>query len=459
MPSLRRRFLLGSRLLLALQVLTSGLVLASWLSVVRVSDGLSAWSSWRLAVLAFGTAAREQYVHQAHSFVEGGAGHLDHYEHAAEEAEARLSALSEIALPEAADIHAELERDHAAFTAWFAEQAQPALKLGVDRPAAVALHGEAEARIGRIEADTARLLEAVETKQASEQARLTGALKRAVLASVALAGLAAVVQLGVGRKLAGAVLDPLARLAGVATRFGQGDRAARADEGGDDELARLAIRFNAMFHAVAEAEDRRVRTERLAALGELSAAIAHELNNPLTVILGRTDDPVVRAEAEHASRVVRGLLGFARPGEEPEGPVDVGTLAAEAVSRQGPWADARDVELKLHTHATLRVLTSPSAARQILDNLLRNAIEAAPPGSNIEVRVDAEAVAVLDRGPGLPAALRPRLYEPFATGRADGTGLGLAVCQRIARAQGGAIQHEDRPGGGTVATWRPGRSG
>ena len=68
-----------------------------------------------------------------------------------------------------------------------------------------------------------------------------------------------------------------------------------------------------------------------------------------------------------------------------------------------------------------------------------------------------DAVSVLDRGPGLPATIRPRLYEPFSPGRADGTGLGLAVCQRIARAQGGSIIHEDRPEGGTIATWRPGR--
>lgn len=458
MPSLRRRFLLGTRLLLALQVLTSGLVLASWLSVVRVSEGLSDLSAWRLSVLAFGTAAREQYVHQAHSFVEGGAGHLDHYGHSAEDARARLDALQEIPLREAAPIRDELQRDHAAFSDWFARQAQPALQLGVDRPAAVALHSEAEERIAAIEADTARLLAAVERRQTAEQERLTRALTRAVLASMGLAALAALIQLGIARRLAGAVLDPLTRLAEVATRFGQGDRAARAPEGGDDELDTLARSFNAMFHAVTEAEDRRVRSERLAALGELSAAIAHELNNPLTVILGTATDPVVRHEAEHASRVVRGLLGFARPGEEPEGPVDIALLAAEAVSRHGPWADARDLVLELHDQGPLRAQVSPAAARQILDNLLRNAIEAAPAGTTIALRVSQDAVSVLDRGPGLPASLRPRLYEPFATGRADGTGLGLAVCQRIARAQGGSITHEDRSEGGTVATWRPGRT-
>ena len=459
MPSLRHRFLSGTRVLLGLQVLTSGLVLASWLSVVRVTDGLSELAAWRSSVLAYGSAAREQYVHQAHSFVEGGPGHLDHYGHAAEEAASRLDALGQIPLSEAAPIRAALEQDQAAFSGWFEADARPALIRGVDRAEAVALHEEAERRIARIEADTAKLLAAVERHQAGAQAAMEIALRRALLGSVALAGLAALLQFGIARRLASAVLDPLARLSEAAGRFGRGDRGARAPEGGDDEVNALAQSFNAMFTAVAEAEDRRVRAERLAALGELSAAIAHELNNPLTVILGLTEDAAVRAEAEHASRVVRGLLGFARPGEEPEGAVDLAALAAEAVSRHGPWADARDLTIELRSSGPVAVLTSPSGARQILDNLLRNAIEAAPPGSAVELHVGPDALSVWDSGPGIPAALHPRLYEPFASGRADGTGLGLAVCQRIARAQGGSITHEDRPGGGTIATWRPGRTG
>jgi signal transduction histidine kinase len=62
-------------------------------------------------------------------------------------------------------------------------------------------------------------------------------------------------------------------------------------------------------------------------------------------------------------------------------------------------------------------------------------------------------VRVHDRGPGLPEPVRRRLYEPFVTGRPDGTGLGLAVCQRVVRSLGGRIHHDDRPGGGTTATW------
>lgn len=456
MPSLRRRFLSGTGILVGIQLLTSGLVLASWWSVVQVSDGLSTLSGGRLSVLAYATAVREQYVHQAHSFVEGGPGHLDHYGHAAEEAASRLTALSVLPLAGAADTVRALEKDHEAFSRWFDEVADQELRPGVDRARAVDLHEEAEARVARIEDEVGALLAAVERRQTEEQDRLKVALQRAVLASVALALVSVGLQLGIARRLASAVLVPLTRLSEAATRFGSGDRAARATESGDEELDDLARSFNAMFAAVSTSEEQRVRAERLAALGEMSAAIAHELNNPLTVILGSTTDPVVGAEAEHASRVVRGLLGFARPGEEREGPVDLSRLATEAVSRHGPLADARDVTLELRASEPLSVTTTPAAARQILDNLLSNAIQAAPPGSTVEVEVDGEGLHVLDHGLGIPPVLRPRLYEPFATGRHGGTGLGLAVCQRIARAQGGALTHEDRSGGGTVATWRPG---
>ena len=67
--------------------------------------------------------------------------------------------------------------------------------------------------------------------------------------------------------------------------------------------------------------------------------------------------------------------------------------------------------------------------------------------------VSGVGVRVHDRGPGLPEVVRRRLYEPFVTGRPDGTGLGLAVCQRVVRSLGGTLRHDDRPGGGATATW------
>ena len=88
------------------------------------------------------------------------------------------------------------------------------------------------------------------------------------------------------------------------------------------------------------------------------------------------------------------------------------------------------------------------------DNLVRNAIEASPVGAEVVLElVPRVGVQVHDRGPGLREAVRRRLYDPFVTGRPEGTGLGPADCQRIVRSLGGTLRHDDRPGGGTTATW------
>ncbi|MCK6525991.1 HAMP domain-containing histidine kinase, partial [Myxococcota bacterium] len=264
---------------------------------------------------------------------------------------------------------------------------------------------------------------------------------------------------GLARGLGTGLIAPLDALGKVARRLGHGERAARAVEAGDLEVAELARGFNQMADRLRNDEEARVRAERLAALGELSAAVAHELLNPLTVILGDPRLKVgelreLRDEAEHARRVVEGLLGFARPGEEPATTVRLGELAERCVERLGPMADSRDLRLVVTGEEREALIASPSAARQVLDNLVRNAIEASPPGAEVEVElVPGLGVRVHDRGPGLPEAVRRRLYEPFVTGRPDGTGLGLAVCQRIARGLGGTLRHDDRPGGGTTATW------
>lgn len=428
MATLRQRFFVGTGLLLGLQVASAALALGSWQRVVAAGEREDAIAEQRVDVVALGSAIREAYVHQAHTYIEGGPGHLGHGGDQERFVTERLAALRATLPADDADLIDAIAADHAAFVAFFHEQVEPLARAGALDPArSSALHATTERLVGRTTAGVDALVRRLDARQAAERDAAGDALATAWWATAALTGAGVLVVAALARALARAVLAPEAQI-----------RAA---------------------------EDRRVRVERLAALGEMSAAIAHELLNPLAVILGHVrlaGDPSlepVRAEAEHARRVVEGLLGFARPGEEPAGPVDLADVVRDAVDRALPTADARGIELRAAIAAVPPVTASPSAVRQVLDNLVRNALEASPDGGVIDVELRAgPEIRVLDRGPGIPDAVRARLYEPFATGRDGGTGLGLAISQRIARAMGGRLVHEARDGGGTIASWRWGEA-
>jgi signal transduction histidine kinase len=448
MGSLRSQFRWTATGLAAVQLTAVGFGIVTWQSVLEATEREQVLADSRAAVDASRESARETYVHQAHTFIEGGTGHLHHLGEIEEALDADLTHVAELALPpESSAAVRDIRAALAASRAHFADTVVPMARTGaLDREAASAAHAS-------------RLTAVIDEEQRAQRRRIEGATRRAwqVTALATVVGL--VVAVLVARWLELRLIDPLGRLRAAADGFGAGRDDVTADESGNEELAAVSRAFNRMTRAVRSAQGARVRAERLAALGELSAAVAHELMNPLTVILGhpamRADNLApVRAEAEHARRVVQGLLGFARPGEEAPESIALSAAARAAAARVTPEADVRDVAIRVVEEGALVAMLSPGAVRHVLDNLIRNAVQASPPGSLVEVRVGTAAVEVLDRGPGIPVNVRDRLYEPFTTGRPDGTGLGLAVCQRVARGTGGSIDHESRTGGGTIARWR-----
>jgi signal transduction histidine kinase len=460
MGSLRSQFRWTATGLAATQLTAVGFGIVTWQSVLDATEREQDLADSRAAVDALRESARETYVHQAHTFIEGGAGHLHHLGEIEEALDADLTLVTEIALPPAGS--AAVQDIRAAITAsgtHFAEAVVPMARTGtLDREAASAAHATAERLAGVVATTISRLTAVIDEEQRAQRRRIEGATRRAwqVTALATVVGL--VVAVLVARWLELRLIDPLGRLRAAADGFGAGRDDVTADESGNEELAAVSRAFNRMTGAVRSAQGARVRAERLAALGELSAAVAHELMNPLTVILGhpamRADNLApVRAEAEHARRVVQGLLGFARPGEEAPESIALAAAARAASARVTPEADVRDVAIRVVEEAALVAVLPPGAVRHVLDNLIRNAVQASPPGSLVEVRVRIAAVEVLDRGPGIPVNVRDRLYEPFTTGRPEGTGLGLAVCQRVARGTGGRIEHEARTSGGTIARW------
>lgn len=305
------------------------------------------------------------------------------------------------------------------------------------------------------------------------------ALARSTTRDTAIIGLAALaIALALGAFFATKLTRPLERLAQRADAIAAGHITDTPPITGPGEIGVLAASVDEMAKRIAERAELAsalARGDRLASVGVMSAQVAHEINNPLTTVLGYAkllleDKPADHAdrmaleliadEAERMKKIIGGLLEYART---PQAATDSATAGSSE-----PWAVVKHVaalvapQLK-KARASLVIDVLPSkpiaieahALQQVLVNLVQNAAQALADGGTITIASKPAAggiatlITVTDDGPGIPAADRARVFDPFFTTKAPGTGtgLGLAVCKHLVATAGGAIEVGDGPSG------------
>jgi signal transduction histidine kinase len=244
--------------------------------------------------------------------------------------------------------------------------------------------------------------------------------------------------------------------------------------------ARLYESLWASYAELAAARAEMVKRERLAALGELSAIVAHEVRNPLGVIFNAVASlrrmlkaegdaamllDILAEESDRLNRIVRDLLDYTRPREPMLHPEEVPRVLQDGVDGAKSLQGSGDapVQFSIEVEPDLpRVPMDRHLIRQALVNALVNAIQAMPQGGVVQVLSRREThgsrgmlrIDVVDEGCGIPTELLHRVFEPFFTTKAQGTGLGLAVVKRIIEAHRGELSVESVPGRGTTFTLR-----
>jgi signal transduction histidine kinase len=248
------------------------------------------------------------------------------------------------------------------------------------------------------------------------------------------------------------------------------------------QLRQTQQELQTRIEAQLEAERRLIQAEKLAAVGEMAAGIAHELNNPLTTVTGftelvldelpedadnRPDLELVLKEARRARDVVRRLLDFSRRSESERTRVDINELLDDVLSLTGHLMHTSGVQLEVVLGKKLPwVSVDRNQMKQVFLNLFHNALQAMPTGGKLIVKTSTRQregrkwviASIKDTGVGISLEYRERIFEPFFTTRSGqgGTGLGLSVSYGIVSDHGGEIEVDSEVGKGTsFIVWLP----
>jgi len=269
---------------------------------------------------------------------------------------------------------------------------------------------------------------------------------------------------------------PISHMIDVIRQVKRGNLEERMHVDGDDELSEMAGTFNRMTDIIRsnkEIEAKLAQQGKMASLGILSSGVAHEINNPLGVILGYAgylegkmseDDPnyeyihEIKRESKRCRKIVQDLLSYARTPRPVMEPCDINKLMEQISGFAANHTDMKGVEIRTEFASELpNVCLDGDQMRQVAINLILNAGGAMPNGGTLTITTGMTAsdrvhIIFSDNGCGIPPEDLEKIFEPFYTTKERGTGLGLAITRQIIEQHSGEIRIESIPSSGTVIT-------
>jgi two-component system, NtrC family, sensor kinase len=450
-----RRIAVSFSLLLAIFALASTLAFAALHELHEALHAVERDAARMRSASKLASAVRDQYAHMAHTIIIGDDSHHAMYNEAAaavqktaEEVRSRSSDVQSNALV------ARIQKASTELDQVYRDKLIPAVR-GAQTRLPADLHpwildtvSHAQAAADELAAAGEKSIAAFGAHAQLVQHAAVGWLLGFLLVALLCAG-------GVAFYLHRSIARPIAALADGAARIGSGDLDVRLEVRDGDELGRLAEQFNVMAAALKEHQTKLVQQEKVAFVGRLAAGVAHEINNPLGVILGYVKlmrrngaEPakelaIIEEEADRCREIVENLLDLTRQSPVAREAVDLRMLCEKTVERLRVSSGRQ--EPVVHIRGQGAVMGSPKGISQAVHNLVKNALEAVQTGGHIDINIASDktgvvAITVADDGPGIAPDQRHLVFEPFFTTKPSGTGLGLALSKAIARAHGGDIE-------------------
>ncbi len=459
-----REIALGFAAVSAVTILMSAVLLFVIQDVSQLVSGMRHDEHSIRQGLELSTAVRQATVQVGRCLVDPNPANVKEYEVLREQVRSRIQQL-------AADVPKEekwriaalgdnTQRMHELFTGTGIPAARAGKIIEVRR-----IHDEISTQSTQAAGHADALARAVEGRMSHAHVLATGSTRIGLV--VGIVGILMILILSVvfTFRLRARFIQPLAALTAAAGNVARGDFDTRVGDVGVGEFGELGRAFDQMSQELARREAQLVHNERMAAIGQLAAGVAHELNNPIGIIRGylktmvadgdvdtlREELAILDEEAVQCQLIAEDLLSYARASEPDLELVSMSGLLTETARRFEESAAALGHKVKV-VAAEHELAVDGPRIRQVLLNLLGNAAHASPKDSLVYLRgkiVDGGyAIEVEDKGAGIVDAEKERIFEPFYSKRRGGSGLGLSVVLGIVNSHGGKIEVLDAVDGG-----------